>query len=92
MEDKMIKVNLEDKRICIKVDDAEYCFTDNKGQINMEDIISFFNNVDIEIINGEITYAPIENESVKNGLKLFLDELLGKLCAEKAKVQNCEND
>lgn len=70
----MTTIQLREKKIRVTDSNSgkEYFFTDDNGQIQIDNIISFMNETDC-------TYTSIEptgNLQMDNGLKFFIDTLL----------------
>jgi hypothetical protein len=80
----MINISLTGKVIKVTCSEKVYQFTDQNGQIEINNIIAFFNETDSGLLKGEIEYILNENDKLENGLKLFINELFTKLQEEKA--------
>lgn len=83
----MISVELSEKVLSISHSNKVFNFTDESGQIIIDNIIDFMNETSIELLKDKIAYKPLDNIQMENGLKLFITTLFSKLCEEKASTE-----
>lgn len=83
----MIKIELEDKIVSVTYNNDKYSFTDKDGQIDIDIIIGFFDNVTIEDLATEAEYPFPADGQLDEGLKLFISELFKKFTENKQKQE-----